>query len=128
MSTDPRSNDELNRIIAEWCGWKPSEGEIAAAESWASITEPPEWVDPKPPNYCADLNEVHEAELRLDDKLSRRFDGHLLRLLGFDKFIVMFNDDGSSTEEFAEMCRLLRRATARQRAEALVLVIEEGKR
>lgn len=133
MNTDPRADTELNRIIAEWCGWKliPSRDIYISGQLHAV---PEEWESPNGdyhdelPNYCRDLNAVHEAELRLDDKLSRRFDGHLLRLLGFDKFIVMFNDDGSSTEEFAEMCRLLRRATARQRAEALVRVIEEGKR
>ena len=60
-------NEEINKAIAEYCGWK---------REFNGNDEDPEWywIPPNnpdgngtPPDYCNDLNEMREAERLLDD-------------------------------------------------------------
>jgi len=118
MNTDTRSDEELNRVIAEWCGWKfvPSRDIYICGQLQAV---PEEWVDPgsesynAPPNYCRDLNACHEAEGKLDDE---QFD--LFRWILWDAV---------KKPTINAWFRAHLSAEARQRAEALVKVIEQQK-
>jgi len=106
MNKDNRTDEELNRIIAEWCGWVPSDGDHKRRNAWLEIAGE-DWPI-RPPNYCRDLNAVHEAE--------KRILGDLLNM--WDKYCELL---GGSLYHCAH-------ADASQRAEALVKVIEEGKK
>ena len=79
------SNEQINKVIAEVCGWK-------GHPFWDNI-----------PNYCNDLNAMHEAE----KSLARDIRNHYIDLLG---------ETYSDSWEFAT-------ATASQRAEAFLKTI-----
>lgn len=116
--SDPRSNDKFNRIIAEWCGWHSiiddEYGPLRGCRPGEVVV--PGFIFTDIPNYCVDLNEVHEAENKWCDQSGP-------------------DDAGSHRYRYAaELYRITVpidrqpfRATARQRAEALVKVIEEGR-
>ena len=121
MNTDQRTDEELNRVIAEWCGWMfiPARDIYISGQLQAV---PEEWESPNGdyhdnlPNYCRDLNACHEAEMRLflqgegeaGDPYVRRRYLHALDAITGDQWNTVS-------------------ATARQRAEALVRVIESSK-
>ena len=115
MNTDTRTDAELNRIIAEWMGWviaiNPNHCHLENAgrlpngpfDGWQEI-----------PSYCTDLNVIHEAENKWceqpeldDDEMHPKY--AYVRYLY--NIVVPLN-------------RQPFRATARQRAEALVAVIQ----
>ena len=102
-----RSDEELNRTIAEWEGWKFVPEHDVSFITPAGHAMPEGWTDPEgepysiPPNYCRDLNACHEAEGKLDYIQQYEYADQLFMKLTF--------------------------ATARQRAEALVAVIEQQK-
>jgi hypothetical protein len=59
------TNQEVNKIIAEYCGWK---------HEFNGDDEDPEWYwippnnpdgNESPPDYCNDLNAIHDAEKNL---------------------------------------------------------------
>ena len=115
MTTETRTDDELNRIIAEWMGWRNFITLGGVVNGWPE-TPPTVLVlkvpGPDPvPNYCRDLNAVHEAERALSN-------GTLSSV--YDRFEI----------HLAEVCfleghrRNMIHSSARQRAEALVKVIE----
>lgn len=113
-----RFDEELNRTIAEWMGWKliPSHdiyisGQLQAVpEEWESSNG--DYHD-ELPNYCRDLNACHEAEGKIleDADTGYAYDCEL-------NVVCKVFEDGILT--FKNMWH----ATARQRAEALVAVIE----
>ena len=104
------TNHEINRAIAEACGWT----QCRYIEKLRDVNGiPPEnwrgdlisgldvaWI----PNYCYDLNAMHEAEKALGDRLElyREF----LRLVVTDDPMNRYNEPAF--------------ATARQRAEAFL--------
>lgn len=51
------TDNQINCAIAEACGWKSKVNEMASTEKYKSWT--------RPPNYCRDLNAMHEAEKAL---------------------------------------------------------------
>jgi len=53
------SNDQINAAIAKACGWMPDNRGLG----WLS---PHGYYAPEP-DYCTDLNEMHEAEKVLTD-------------------------------------------------------------
>jgi len=121
MNTDTRTDDELNKVIAEWCGWRflPSQDIYIAGIDQAL---PEHWEDPDEaaheqcPNYCQDLNAVHEAIAKL---------GYIDGM----RFIESLAEISDNNEDYYEgWCTStivgLFDTTARQRAEALVKVIE----
>lgn len=123
MNTDNRTDDELNKVIAEWCGWKwePHASGICLRDPSGSIVNNNYAEDWRLPNYCCDLNAVHEAEKKVPDAKQMLYARHLLEL---------------STGCGDNMpCGFLNGATLwvavhsmpRQRAEALVRVIETTK-
>lgn len=114
---DTRTDAELNRIIAEWVGWvyyMPTPEAISRGYPGY-----PYWMHNKyagagftgelihPPNYCTNLNAIHEAEKKLNDSQIDQYK-HRLQIAVTEK-------------ERISQC-----TTARQRAEALVAVIEGG--
>lgn len=94
------TNHEINIAIAEACG-------VAHEDKWGSIYKTPHGYVRDVPDYCNDLNAMHEAEKALGDRLE------LYR--GFLRLIV--TDD--PTNRYNEPAF----ATARQRAEAYLRTI-----
>ena len=108
MNTDTRTDDELNRIIAEWCGWKSFGKILLPGTPWSGV--PPGEIKLREiPNYCRDLNAVHEAE----KKLSRE------QFVDYCAFKLRYSTCEGCVEDYKMIV-----ATSRQRAEALVKVIE----
>ncbi len=116
---DTRKDEELNRIIAEWMGLKfypeihPEDINRHMLAFWADGE-----MKTKNARFCSDLNAIHEAVSKLGKDLyddDRGFTWHLARVVhGYDA------EPESVGFDFYEM----QEASARQRAEALVAVIE----
>ena len=93
------TDDQINAAIAEACGWKPKrQSKLTKAGHFKVSYE-------NPPDYCTNLNAMHEAEKVLAPKNSNNF-----------------------AEKWWNYCKLVRvnganeaiHATARQRAEAFL--------
>lgn len=95
------TNDQINRAIAEACGWT----EISNCDCGFKISGmPPYWAAHKKhlPDYCNDLNAMHEAEKTLTDDQFKWYTHWVEKLMPETKY----------------RCYLC--ATASQRAEAFV--------
>jgi len=115
MNKDNRTDEELNRIIAEWCGWVPSDGDHKRRNAWLEIAGE-DWPI-RPPNYCRDLNAVHEACQKLFEFPSKEWIGGSLA-----------DDYDAEIQRMSAYQNLFRwDHEARQRSEALVKVIESSK-
>lgn len=58
--------EEINKAIATHCGWKDvKSGKLYAFELYGTSPDP-EIGRTRLPNYCGDLNAMHEAERTLD--------------------------------------------------------------
>lgn len=116
MNTDQRTDAELNRIVVQWqiegIIPYPGSGVMAYFPKGGGIFEAG-----RIPAYCTDLNACAEAEKKLlkDGKPSIAYANFVWEIVG---------RDNGNPEWAYEACIL---ATARQRTEALVRVIEEGK-
>ena len=137
---DQRTDEELNRVIAEWMGprqfllikhrlyWGPnrsgyvqhialagrySDEESKKLESVHGEPDDVTRVEAPIPNYCTDLNAIHEAENKWCDQDLPDDASHPLYRLADTLYGVCVPRDNQPF-----------RATARQRAEALVKVIE----
>jgi len=120
MNTDTRTDDELNKVIAEWCGWKwePHASGICLRDPSGSIVNNNYAEDWRLPNYCRDLNAVHEAENKLPDSSQMRYARYLLGIsTGCDENMPCGFLNGATLWVAVN-------ATSRQRSEALVKVIE----
>lgn len=106
------TNNEIDAIIAKACGWKCS------AKGWWSHPTLPDngGATPFPPEYCTDLNEMHEAEKTLDPAQQDAFAFHLID----DKHAMI---RGCVYESSVFKCA---HATARQRAEAFLKCIDHS--
>ena len=95
------TDEEINIAIAEACGWKYANNETHAPDGsfWWS-------KEPEIPDYCNDLNAMHEAEKVFDTALYCRYINELcdLTIKGNNSMYM---------------------ATARQRAEAFLKTIEK---
>lgn len=115
MTTETRTDEELNRIIAEWCGWVWQDKYVEPNSAYDAHWEHKDgtWSDDIP-NYCRDMSAVHDACQKLFDILSKKWIGGSLaddydveiQRMSVDKNTFRWDHD------------------ARQRAEALVKVIE----
>ena len=118
-----RSDEELNRTIAEWMGWKFVPERDVSFTTPAGHAMPEGWTDPQgepysiPPNYCRDLNACHEAE--------KQGLGSSTAWVEFTLALINVLQADNMSEVDGITCTL--QATARQRAEALVRVIEQQK-
>lgn len=96
------TNEQINKVIAETCGW------IERPTCTDFLGNPL-----LPPDYCNDLNAMHEAEKRLSEKQKRTFAFMLAQVL-----------DTSPTVDLDDQFLNIH-ATARQRAEAFLKTIEK---
>lgn len=108
------TNEQINIAIAEACGWKNLGKVYTDCAIVDNAWESPLCEIENLPDYCNDLNAMHEAwlSLSLEDKFG--FDRQLQRVL-------LTSEDGTYW---------LTNATARQRAEAFLKTIgkwEDGK-
>ncbi len=101
-----KTNDELNKIIAKWCGWHTilddEYGPLRGCKPGEVVT--PGFIFTDIPNYCTDLNAIHEAVKKLPEGPFTWWSNHLMQIVG--THLKSIN------------------AGARERAEALVAVIE----
>ena len=96
--------EEINIAIAEACGWKYEKNETHAPDGSFWWSKEPEF-----PNYCNDLNAMHEAEGKLEGMNKAEFAVQLCRVVGKDW------PSGIGGGSFAHI-----HTTARQRAEAFL--------
>jgi hypothetical protein len=94
------TNEQINIAIAEACGWKEDEFGPSWYQSYTKM-----------PDYCNDLNAMHEAWLSLSDKDKFVCDKELMRVLVASK-------DGPYW---------MTNSTAKQRAEAFLKAIGKWK-
>ena len=109
--------EEINKRIAEACGWKQSERSIA---HWHHVSEPySHMLFRDLPNYCADLNAMHKAENVLDGVHSWNGEEHHCNAkeayMGHLTDIIVRNSGQKISDDWQLVC-----ATARQRAEAFL--------
>jgi hypothetical protein len=112
------TNEEINKIIAEYCGWKYEFNGNHEDPEWYWI--PPNNPDGNgtPPDYCNDLNEMHDAEKYiLDFSRFGRFGDELAK--------VVLGHTGTPEDITLSYWALQRvtHANGRQRAEAFVKTI-----
>ena len=110
------TNEEINKDIAEYCGWK---------YEFNGNDEDPEWYWIPPnnpdgngtaPDYCNDLNEMREVERLLDD------DQWLEYMLNL-QYVLRRNPDRGKWI----VCQDNMHSTAAQRAKAFVITIDKWK-
>lgn len=112
------TNEEINIAIAEACGWK------FIPEYCHGEDQPPEFTTVTPdgkhlcgyyPEYCNDLNAMHEAVRIFDYEQLEKFEEHLCDIC------ERANDEAENPApwRFAVV-----HATARQRAEALLKTLD----
>ena len=102
------TNHEINIAIAEACGWRFSplahiESKPFATMCWIAPNGA-DWQMQKLPDYCHDLNAMHEAEKTLGDRLD--FYRKFLRLIATEDPTNRYNEPAFTR--------------ARQRAEAFL--------
>lgn len=114
MNTDTRTDEELEAIIAQWCGWLPSLGDHACRNAWLDLTGE-DWPL-MPPRYCRSLDAVNGAEIAWCSQAGPEDASHPRFLLSHALYKVTVPINRQPVF-----------ANARERAEALVRVIEESK-
>lgn len=109
------SDQEINIAIAEACGWRQSERNIA---HWHHVSEPYSHIlTGDLPNYCNDLNAMHEAEKVLTHEQQIDYSRHIGKMV----------TSHLPASRAAWMDYGLINATARQRAEAFLRTIGKWK-
>ena len=122
------SDEQINIAIAEACGWGFSETAVSYPNGLKIQFHPPEYVKEvflkEIPDYCNDLNAMHEAEQTKEMLWNSDYSWWLGRVCttqrGFDP----------DKQEEIEQMKIGQFATARQRAEAFLRTIgkwEEAK-
>lgn len=97
------TDDQINAAIAESCGWKEVEPWLNGRRCFERKDDPCGYGIEYIPNYCTDLNAMHEAEKVLTDEQCVFIRLHLRERL-----------------ENHPASRYVWNATARQRAEAFL--------
>ena len=110
------TKEQINIAIAEVCGFHQEEPWSDGRECWGHKDYPPHVGFENIPNYCNDLNAMHEAEATLDFEQAELFEDEL-----YD--VIFKNNDGL---ENPLSCRFsVWHATSRQRAEAFLKTIKK---
>lgn len=112
-----RTDAELNAIIHRWIkADEPPQPEILLLNTGDGRSY---LKDERPPNYCGDLNAIQQAERHLiTDETATDWVAHVVNIA---HPALGWMNAGRITA-----CNVVLNATARQRAEALVRVIEGG--
>jgi hypothetical protein len=101
------TSEQINIAIAEACGWTEIEQYTQAIDGWYGY-EPENGLHSQVPNYCNDLNAMHEAEKVLNDEQWLQYREELRNVvLGGIRMV-------------SQWCKADLHATARQRAEAFL--------
>jgi hypothetical protein len=115
------TNEQINVAIAEACGWNPPPEEIEnITHGGGKFMPSEEWRKSHIPNYCNDLNAMHEVEETLKGMNKAEFAVQLTKSSGKD-----WPDGKVAAGSFAHI-----HATALQRAEAFLRTLgkwEEAK-
>jgi len=101
------TNEQINIAIAEVCGWKYEKNETHAPDGAFWWSKKPEF-----PDYCNDLNAMHEAEMVLSNYHK------VIKNQSVIYFHLLHDIAGNLA---------FRKATARQRAEAFLKTIGKWK-
>jgi hypothetical protein len=110
------TNEEINIAIAEACGWRwvrllKQEGLRDVVRGYPPNTGCAGVDESYVPDYCNDLNAMHQAEKYLVSNLQwNLYTSHLATLCGWD----------SKVHDVRTMANVICSATARQRAEAFL--------
>lgn len=107
------TNDEINIAIAEYCGWKILEPEVHPSITYYWAIEP-DGSKSILPDYCNDLNAIHEAKAALKGDKRIGFIDNLCEVVKRDKNI--------SEGPYSTMVEAFY-STAKQQAEAFVKTI-----
>ena len=107
------TTDEKNRRLAELLGWTNVTTQEFVYGKPTTFGTPPYGFSMDVPNFCHDLNAVHEVVMGLDDEPSIDFVCHLLDVLG-----------GEENLPGLEGLVTYTRATAEMRVDALILTLE----
>ena len=103
------NNKQINIAIAEACGWKYEKNETHAPDGAFWWSKKPEF-----PDYCNDLNAMHEAEKVFTYEEAQQFEGELCGICGSENL----HKEYPLPFEFS-----VAHATASQRAEAFLKTI-----
>lgn len=109
------TDEEINRAIAEACGWtgiRMHFNDTLQCE-WLMGCPPNPHVEVALPNYCQDLNAMHEAWRSLETRRKRIEFSVYLR-------VKVVADGGHQTSFNEDIVACVENATARQRAEAFL--------
>jgi hypothetical protein len=112
------TDQEINVAIAEACGWTSrvnADGDLTESHltrTWTEWFGPNNVVDLSPPNYCADLNAMHEAEVSIPSGKLGYYNAELSK--------IACKRTLSSAVKEPDFIFMLLHATARQRAEAFL--------
>jgi hypothetical protein len=110
------TDEEINIAIAEACGWKYANNETHAPDGsfWWS-------KEPEIPDYCNDLNAMHEAEKMLTKEQLYNYGNKLDRITLPKTSMEMCYIEGPEAGMYPDLfC-----ATAAQRAEAFLKTIKK---
>lgn len=99
------TNEQINRAIAEACGWKPRRQTKLTRTGHFKVSYE------NPPEYCSDLNAMHEAEKHIFQEIWYVYINQLAKV--------------TSAEESTDPSFLC--APARQRAEAFLRTVGKWK-
>ena len=108
------NNEQINIAIAETCGWTIDE-RIPLKEKESATGR---WI----PDFCNDLNAMHEAENKLTP-FQRIKHGHFLQEILNETVVGFVSNYESQLKSLSRMAS----APARQRAEAYLRTIKKWK-
>jgi hypothetical protein len=101
------TDDEINASIAEACGWTEVNVTHRSGRAPGASYVGSEFI----PNYCTDLNAMHEAETHIPDNLTHIYANKIAKVTGAED----------------SCCLSFYCATARQRAEAFLRTLGKWK-
>lgn len=118
-------DDEINRAIAEACGWRKEDGVYMWEANGIDCTYPELW------DWCNDLNAMHEAEKTLLTNTKERgpYSFTWKKYLSELFQIILDDQKKNNSQRMTEMIvpKWIPHATARQRAEAFLRTIGRWK-
>ena len=123
------SENEINQVIAEACGWVPHFN-----GHWYKLKDPQadmiDWTNNEgvlhhPPNYCQDLNAMHEAEKMLTNYKWPIYTTEIRRIIQRDCDTEAHYLPDCTVAYIADFWFF--HATARQRAEAFLRTLNRWK-
>ena len=118
------TDSEINRRIAELCGWthlncKPYDLDCLELKACYGFMRAPDGRTGQPPDYCNDLNAMHEAEKVLSSKQQEIYAAILADCVCHDEDVVINTVDDLLPEDYFRCAH----ATAAQRSQAFLMTV-----